>query len=734
MIEDPIKKDGPAEGLAKLGFKEEAAGKIRVFAMVDPFTQWVMKPIHECIFTILRGIPMDGTFDQTKPVERLRSLPPKGRWFHSIDLSAATDRLPLLLQIPVMENVFNWVGFPKPERAAQLWAKLLVGREYRVALPPLKDRGFDIPDDLPESVTYSVGQPMGALSSWAMLALTHHAIVQWAAHRAKRNFPNATIPIAFREYAVLGDDIVIANKFVAHEYLNILNWIGVKAGLAKSIVSKNYFYVEFAKKFFVPSGRCDMLPMKEVIATLSSTLLTCEFVRQHNLTIQAILTVLGYGYRTKSKATMALFSKLNHRLRTLLIWFRSPKGAFPLPTRDWIRLSGYNSQWEVDDDHIAWQYIWEMLMEEVQKLMNRYYDASEKFRKQADAAGRLRPDAEAMPKGTPISRHPPFMMEKLVRDDSINQFVTEPVPFSSLIAPIEYDLYRSTGITDASEFNRKYGVADVVDTHVVEMPKSLIEADLFEMVFAINDETKTDKKFSTKCEELVDWMFNDFDRIAQDIPQDYWPQLRAAEKPVREFIRVAELHSTFSKVFEAFRLNPRFNSGILTGDSGNIPEQSVHGDGKWDVHEGFTELEIHEELIPRVKRTINPLTFFSHRYTCYWWFKFATFNKWCAGVILMITSVYFVPLYEEALNPPVPTIDPLFLGGLIVLLTALGSLGFLAYYYYKVGLDFEYQSIDLLSQQAQRISELEVRLIRMQAENMELDSIIEGLETALASI
>jgi len=66
-------------GLAKLGFKVEAAGKIRVFAMVDAFTQWVMKPIHDCIFSILRQIPMDGTFDQTRPVERLGWLSPFNR-------------------------------------------------------------------------------------------------------------------------------------------------------------------------------------------------------------------------------------------------------------------------------------------------------------------------------------------------------------------------------------------------------------------------------------------------------------------------------------------------------------------------------------------------------------------------------------------------------------------------------------------------------------------------------
>lgn len=40
------------------------------------------------------------------------------------------------------------------------------------------------PSDYPLRVRYSVGQPMGALSSWAMLAMVHHAIVQFSAFRA----------------------------------------------------------------------------------------------------------------------------------------------------------------------------------------------------------------------------------------------------------------------------------------------------------------------------------------------------------------------------------------------------------------------------------------------------------------------------------------------------------------------------------------------------------------------
>lgn len=48
----------------------------------------------------MRKIPSDGTFDQMKPVEILQKKFHTGskRTFSSIDLSAATDRLPLILQ------------------------------------------------------------------------------------------------------------------------------------------------------------------------------------------------------------------------------------------------------------------------------------------------------------------------------------------------------------------------------------------------------------------------------------------------------------------------------------------------------------------------------------------------------------------------------------------------------------------------------------------------------------
>jgi len=60
--------------LGRLALKEEAAGKVRVFAITDLITQTVMKPLHDLLFGKLKNHPCDGTFNQTKPLDRLVGL------------------------------------------------------------------------------------------------------------------------------------------------------------------------------------------------------------------------------------------------------------------------------------------------------------------------------------------------------------------------------------------------------------------------------------------------------------------------------------------------------------------------------------------------------------------------------------------------------------------------------------------------------------------------------------
>lgn len=131
--------------LGRLCLLKEAAGKVRVIAIVDAITNWALKPIHEWVFSILKYLPQDGTFDQDSPLLRLReeSMKSDDKYIGCCDMSAATDRLPVKLQSYLLAHVLG-------HEIAEAWMKLLVLRPYQ--------HNF-------KNYTYAVGQPMGALSS-----------------------------------------------------------------------------------------------------------------------------------------------------------------------------------------------------------------------------------------------------------------------------------------------------------------------------------------------------------------------------------------------------------------------------------------------------------------------------------------------------------------------------------------------------------------------------------------
>lgn len=234
--------------IGSLQTKKEAAGKVRVFAMVDAWTQSALKPLHEMLFTFLKTLPNDGTFNQHASVRRcMVKVAVTGQSF-GYDLSAATDRLPLALQTQIIDKIIPGFG--------SLWAKLLVSRGYVI-----KSKEFDVNDTL----HYAVGQPMGAYSSWAMLAVTHHYIAQLAAIRFLKKsgtlpqesskfwitdpheLQTARLPSSwYTGYEVLGDDIVFFEEGVAQEYLLIMEELGVPINLSKSVIATNQTF-EFAK-------------------------------------------------------------------------------------------------------------------------------------------------------------------------------------------------------------------------------------------------------------------------------------------------------------------------------------------------------------------------------------------------------------------------------------------------------------------------------------------------------
>jgi len=117
----------------------------------------------------------------------------------------------------------------------------------------LTNRPFNIPS-VPKGIEdveglvgsdiyYSVGQPMGVLSSFNMLALTHHIIIQSCLIKLWQ--PTVTWS---ELYEITGDDIVIFDASLASLYVETMENLGLSINLKKSVVSKNKAAGEYLKR------------------------------------------------------------------------------------------------------------------------------------------------------------------------------------------------------------------------------------------------------------------------------------------------------------------------------------------------------------------------------------------------------------------------------------------------------------------------------------------------------
>jgi hypothetical protein len=100
-----------------------------------------------------------------------------------------------------------------------------------------------------DKIRYTVGQGMGIFTSWPLMALTHHFIV------------NQVCKVSVDNYCLVGDDLVIADEKGYHRYMNFMNDIGMTVNLQKTIVSegKQYHNIEFASNFIINGHQIEPL-------------------------------------------------------------------------------------------------------------------------------------------------------------------------------------------------------------------------------------------------------------------------------------------------------------------------------------------------------------------------------------------------------------------------------------------------------------------------------------------
>jgi len=188
-------------------------GKTRLVAILDYWSQTVLKCFHDAVLPLLSNFQSDMTFNQESFSQGKMSGP-----YYCFDLKDATDRFPISLQKQVVE-------FMTTSAHAEAWVDMLTHYPYDL-------KGCQ--------VFYKTGQPMGAYSSWAIFTLCHHLIVHYASALAGK--------ARFKSYWILGDDIVIRNHEVAKYYQEIMNSLGVEFSPSKTIVSENF--CEFASRHF----------------------------------------------------------------------------------------------------------------------------------------------------------------------------------------------------------------------------------------------------------------------------------------------------------------------------------------------------------------------------------------------------------------------------------------------------------------------------------------------------
>jgi len=283
----------------RLHFISEGGGKTRVICIGDIWSQIALKPIHKYLMNQLKRFPNDGTSSHNRISIKVKEMT-KDTDLFCYDLKAATDRLPLDLQLKVISHLFEEAS---PE-ISSLW-KTIISRKVK-----FRDK----------FISYSVGQPMGLLSSWAVMALTHHFIVNYC-------FSKHKISKFMRNYAIIGDDIVIGHKNVAEEYLKVMKNLGMEINFSKTIIPSETCKGkgEIAKRLFSLGREISPITPKTIQQggyKLSSLLELVKLLRDRDyldlkkaddtvhLTKMVIHMVSSMKYKSQLKACFFLTSPL----------------------------------------------------------------------------------------------------------------------------------------------------------------------------------------------------------------------------------------------------------------------------------------------------------------------------------------------------------------------------------------------------------------------------------------
>jgi hypothetical protein len=193
-------------------FLQEPGLKLRAIASPYRIHQLALKPLGDAIYSIVRGLEWDCTFDQSKALPTIQAKLREGLMVYSVDLTGATDYFPLEIQLAVLREVFGEIkDIELLQEIAQMRWKSHIG-----------------------DIQWKRGQPLGLYPSFGMFTLTHGLVLDYLA----KGVPGL--------FYVVGDDVVILDECLYKAYIEFLNITHCPYSADKSLSSN--ILAEFAGK------------------------------------------------------------------------------------------------------------------------------------------------------------------------------------------------------------------------------------------------------------------------------------------------------------------------------------------------------------------------------------------------------------------------------------------------------------------------------------------------------
>jgi hypothetical protein len=298
--------------VGRISFIQEPGFKLRAIANPLPCFQVLLEPLKESLLGLLKKIPNDFTHDQDSGCKYIQNLLSETT-MSSIDLSDATNNLPLSDQILMLEAIY---GHSHP--MIRLFEDISTSKWI-----------VDSPEG-DQFLSWNTGQPLGLGPSFASFALYHHFIVRFALvlggeveaindlvkslydYKPSKEYP----------YAIVGDDISISSEFQEH-YLSVMKSLECDISLDKCIFEATT--AEFCSRIITDSHIYRQYKWTEV-----SDKSFLDFCKHHGPRATALL-------KPKQRFVVNHLSKIPYTLGGPLSW--NPEGK-PLAVRE-------NEWWKV---------------------------------------------------------------------------------------------------------------------------------------------------------------------------------------------------------------------------------------------------------------------------------------------------------------------------------------------------------------------------------------------------